>query len=157
MIPLWPVRALWQVAFGQPWEYVQRWDAEPLPATKMTLLGLGLTLGLRERWRCSGLLHKVPQVTESGFSQPPSSPGPWGKSSRWVKMGKLSLMSCRVTSTVAVPDSPRRPWASRASTTISYLACISLSKVLVVVKMSPAKSIRAGAVLLGGTLENTGA
>lgn len=54
-------------------------------------------------------------------------------------MGKLSLMSCSVISTVAVPESPRRPWASRASTTTSYLAFVSRSKSLVVVEMSPVK------------------
>lgn len=65
----------------------------------------------------------------------------YGRGLHWVKMGKLSLMSSSLISTVAVPDSPRRPRASCVSTTILYSAFFSLSKFLTFVKMSPEKKV----------------
>ena len=88
---------------------------------------------------------------------PPTPPGPRERGLLWVKMGKLSLTSCRVMNTVAVPDSPRRPWASFASTTTSYLSCISRSRFLFMVTMSPAKCVLSGTMLPGELLKNTDA
>lgn len=80
-------------------------------------------------------------------SCPRPPPGPREMDSLWVKMGKLSLTSCSVMNTVAVPDSPLRPWASSAFTTTSYLSCVSRSRCLFMVTMSPAKCVLSGTML----------